>query len=115
MPRTFVDKRDYERHNDPSRYGIKDDTIKTWVEREDVADALTHLTVAFESGEVLAVGNRFGPSSGTPVLVTSGSGPVMIEHNVFEAACSEATAVVNAGGVGVVARENAYCPALSSE
>jgi len=47
--------------------------------------------------------------------VTSGSGPVMIERNVFEAACSEAAAVVNAGGVGVVARENAYCPALSSE
>jgi hypothetical protein len=96
-------------------FGVANATRNVTFRGNDVADALTHLTVALESGEVLAVGNRFGPSSGTPVLVTSGSGPVMIEHNVFEAACSEATAVVNAGGVGVVARENAYCPALSSE
>ena len=98
-----------------SSFGVANATRNVTFRGNDVADALTHLTVAFESGEVLAVGNRLGPSSGTPVLVTSGSGPVMIERNVFEAACSEAAAVVNAGGVGVVARENAYCPALSSE
>jgi len=96
-------------------FGVANATRNVTFRGNDVADALTHLTVAFESGEVLAVGNRFGPSSGTPVLVTSGSGPVMIERNVFEAACSEATAVVNAGGVGVVARENAYCPAPIGE
>jgi len=98
-----------------SSFGVANATRGVTFRGNDVADALTHLTVAFEAGDVVAVGNRFGPSSGVPVLVTAGSGPVQIERNVFEAACSEAAAVVNAGGLGVVARENAYCPASMGE
>ena len=81
---------------------------QVFIRHNQVQGNLFGLTVAFDSGEVLAERNVF---TGTRIPVQlAGGGPVVVRGNAFLEVCSADRAAMALGGELVVEPDNVYCP-----